>query len=297
MPDPFIVRERFQGKRGSNLNSASLVTGLGAAVPGSGAAAAGAKLQGASDRLMGLYVKQRNTQNALLAKSNTTAFAMEAQKDIQQLEKNLQWNPETNSWGVPTDVEGKEVSYYEAVSSRLGSIRDKYLVGERYQDEAYEQISANFFQNTLLRAAARGLQLDADRQKKNYEIQIDAGANLSGITVGEQLTKAKAIGESIPVNDLLIQNDGFVNQHFKDLKDAGLDISKKAEEELLLDTRSRYSEQLLNQLLLQGELSTAEEVLELGLKQSAAYTEGKGKGWEESMRLGGSFILFYNLLQ
>ena len=79
MPDPFILRERFQGKRGSNLSSASLVTGLGAAVPGSGAAAAGAKLQGASDRLMGLYVKQRNTQNALLAKSNTTAFAMEAQ--------------------------------------------------------------------------------------------------------------------------------------------------------------------------------------------------------------------------
>ena len=74
MADPFILRERFQGKQSSSLSSASIVTGLGAAVPGSGAAQAGAELQGASDRLLSLFVKQRNS---LIHQMTDTTFDKE----------------------------------------------------------------------------------------------------------------------------------------------------------------------------------------------------------------------------
>tara|TARA_R110002020_G_scaffold430946_3_gene640669 strand:+ start:976 stop:3624 length:2649 start_codon:yes stop_codon:yes gene_type:complete len=290
MADPFILRERFQGKKSSSLSSAAIITGLGAAVPGSGAAQAGAKLQGASDRLTDLFVKQRNTQNALLAKANTTEFALATQKELQQIEKSLQWNPQKNSWGVVTDSSGKEQSYYEAVSSRLGPLRNRFKVGEKYQDEAYESVSSSFFQNTLLKAADRGLQLDADKIKKNYEIQIDSGANLFGIEIGEQLAKAASIGEFIDPNNVLRQVDKIVSGHIADLIDGGITLGKDAMEDLTLDTRSRYSESLINQLLLKEDLSTVEQVLEIGLKQSVAYDKGKDKGWEAGMKLGGSLF-------
>tara|TARA_R100001594_G_scaffold150624_1_gene212863 strand:+ start:1806 stop:4457 length:2652 start_codon:yes stop_codon:yes gene_type:complete len=290
MADPFILRERFQGKQSSSLSSASIVTGLGAAVPGSGAAQAGAELQGASDRLLSLFVKQRNTQNALLAKSNTTQFALAAQKEIQQIEKSLKWNQQKNSWGIITDPSGKEQSYYEAVSSRLGPLRNRFKVGEKYQDDAYESVSASFFQNTLLQAATRGLQLDADKIKKNYEIQIDSGANLFGIEIGEHLSNTDSIGESVDPRDLLRRVDKKVSTHITDLKDGGLALGKDAMEDLGLDTRSKYTESLLNQLLLKEDLSTAEQVLEIGLKQSVAYEKGKDQGFEAGMKLGGSLF-------
>ena len=147
-------------------------------------------------------------------------------------------------------------------------------------------MSSNYFQSLLVQAAERGVQLDAERQKQNYSITIDEASNHSGNIIKEQYDKAKAAGIPLDAETLLIQNDNSISQYNDDL--STLDIGKKAQEELKLDTRSQFSEQLLNQMLLKEDIDLVEELLEKGLSQARAYSEGKDKGWEAGMRRGGS---------
>lgn len=286
MPDPFILKERFRGVQQSNFSSAALSTNIDAAVtPGAGAAAAGREIQGVADEIHRLAVKQRNVANTLLAKKNTTRLAIEAQKLGTDLDKEISWDDATSSWGLK-DEAGNNVSYFEAYKDRLTKLREGHKVGERWQDNEYERMSSNYFQSLLVQAAERGVQLDAERQKQNYSITIDEASNHSGNIIKEQYDKAKAAGIPLDAETLLIQNDNSISQYNDDL--STLDIGKKAQEELKLDTRSQFSEQLLNQMLLKEDIDLVEELLEKGLSQARAYSEGKDKGWEAGMRRGGS---------
>ena len=286
--DPFILRERFQGKKGSNFSSASL---SGNILPGQGAEEAGAKMRAASGRMHQLAIKRQNTQNSLLAKQNTTKFALDAQQSIKDIEKQLKWNETTNSWGVMLGEDGEELSYYDAVEDALTTSREAQKTGTHIGlDNEYEKISSGLYQTLLLKAADRGLQLDADRQKKNYELTRDLATNLHGKTITDQIVGSGASGKNTDIPYYLQYNDGQIRGYIQDLREAKLDISAEALEELILDTRSGFTEALIDQFILQEDVYAVDELMKRGIEQSAAFEKGKTGGWEDSMQAGGSLF-------
>ena len=168
--DPFVLRERFPTKQGSNFSSASLSSSI---LPGQGVGGDGiGRLAAIGNKIKTLANKRKNNQNSLLAKQNTTKFLLTAQQTVKDIEKQLKWNEETNSWGVILGDDGEELSYYDAVEKSVTNDRESRKIGDSAQDYAYEETSSSFYQQILLKAADRGLKLDADKQKKNYENKI-----------------------------------------------------------------------------------------------------------------------------
>ena len=72
--DPFILREKFQGARSSNLSSASL---SGAILPGEGIEKAGKEATEGMKKLFDIARRRAQNQNVLDARKNTLKMTKE----------------------------------------------------------------------------------------------------------------------------------------------------------------------------------------------------------------------------
>ena len=261
--DPFILREKFQGARSSNLSSASL---SGAILPGEGIEKAGREATEGMKKLFDIARRRRQNQNVLDARKNTLKMTQELLHSYDAFEVTSKPNSETGEFGDLLLKNGKPGTFDEVWSEKAIDIRDSYITGDESKDSTFLESSANNFQGFIIRGTMDSITRSRNKLVNTLSQTIDMDVNQIYTFQNKKLVD----NEGIPLGDGEIDMDEFLMDHSISTNEATQNVDEMDTPEadkfnLKQVVKEKYTEGYIDVLLKRDLWESAEEFIEKGV--------------------------------
>jgi hypothetical protein len=261
--DPFILREKFQGARSSNLSSASL---SGAILPGEGIEKAGKEATEGMKKLFDIARRRAQNQNVLDARKNTLKMTQQLTHAYSAFEVTSKPNSETGEFGDLLLKNGKPGTFDAVWSETASDIRDSYLTGDQRKDNTFLESSARMFQSFIINGTVDSIARSRNKLVNTLSQTIDEDVNQIYTFQDKKLVD----NEGIPLGDGKIDMDEFLMDHSISTNEATQNVDELNTPEadkfnLKQVVKEKYTEGYIDVLLKRDLWESAEEFIEKGV--------------------------------
>jgi len=261
--DPFILREKFQGARSSNLSSASL---SGNILPGQGLEKAGKEATEGMKKLFDIARKRAQNQNVLDARKNTLKMTQDLAHAYSAFEVSAKPNSETGDFDDLLLKNGTPGTFDQVWSQKSSDIRDKYLTGDPSKDNTFLESSARPFQSFLIKGTMDSITHSRNKMVNTLTQSTDLALNQIYLYQGAKLVDS----DGLPVGDGKVNIDDFMMDHSIDTKEAvrnikELDIPEADKFNLIQVIKEKFAEGYIDVLLKKDLWESAEEFISKGV--------------------------------